>query len=155
MVALHQQIGIAAKSDAKILITGESGVGKEIVARLIHASSARRSQALVAVNCAGVPESLLESELFGHVRGSFTDAYRDRPGLLERAHRGTLFMDEVSEMGLRMQGLLLRFLETGEIQPVGGERLVQRVDVRVVAASNRDLRERSRARRSARISTIA
>ncbi len=141
MVALHHQIGIAAKSDAKILITGESGVGKEIVARLIHASSARRSHALVAVNCAGVPESLLESELFGHVRGSFTDAYRDRPGLVDRAHRGTLFMDEVSEMGLRMQGLLLRFLETGEIQPVGGERLLQRVDVRVVAASNRDLRE--------------
>src|SRR4051812_35590237 len=92
---IRQEIACAAGSDAKVLITGESGVGKEVVAQLIHQSSRRRQANLVAINCAGVPDSLLASELFGHMRGSFTDAYRDKQGWLEQAHRGTIFMDEI------------------------------------------------------------
>jgi transcriptional regulator with PAS, ATPase and Fis domain len=95
----------------------------------------------VPVNCAGIPETLLESELFGHVKGSFTGAYRDKPGKLEMADHGTIFLDEIGEMTLRMQGLLLRFLETGEIQKVGAERAVRATDVRVMSATNRNLRE--------------
>jgi transcriptional regulator with PAS, ATPase and Fis domain len=139
---LREECGYAARSDAKILITGESGVGKEVVARLIHRQSTRLRSPLVTINCAGLPDSLLESELFGHVRGSFTGAYRDKPGLLELAHNGTIFMDEVGEMSLRMQALLLRFLESGEIQRVGAERPQARVNVRVIAATNRNLTER-------------
>jgi two-component system response regulator AtoC len=134
----------AAQSDAKILVTGESGVGKEIVARLIHRDSARRHAAFVTINCAGVPDTLLESELFGHERGSFTGAYRDKPGLLETGDRGTVFLDEIGEMSLRMQGVLLRFLETGELQRVGSTRVQRRVDVRVIAATNRNLVDRIR-----------
>jgi len=139
---LREELAYAARSDAKILITGESGVGKEILARQIHKQSNRVRAQLVTINCAGLPDSLLESELFGHVRGSFTGAYRDKPGLLETAHNGTMFMDEVGEMSLRMQALLLRFLESGEIQRVGAERAQARVNVRVVAATNRNLTER-------------
>jgi transcriptional regulator with PAS, ATPase and Fis domain len=142
MAELRDEVGYAARSDAKILITGESGVGKEVVARLIHRQSPRSRAQLVTINCAGLPDSLLESELFGHVRGSFTGAYRDKPGLLELAHNGTIFMDEVGEMSLRMQALLLRFLESGEIQRVGAERPQARVNVRVIAATNRNLTER-------------
>src|SRR5712692_9923145 len=109
----------AALGDSKVLITGESGVGKDLIARHIHARSQRRPHRFVPVNCAGLAESLLESELFGHAKGSFTGAYRDTPGKLQMAHRGTLFLDEVGEMSLRMQALLLRFLENGEIQAVG------------------------------------
>ncbi len=138
---LDQAIESAASSDAKVLIVGESGVGKEIVARLIHARSRRRVAPMITMNCASVPDTLLESEMFGHLRGSFTGAYRDRPGVLQVAHRGTLFMDEVGEMSLRMQGLLLRFLETGEIQRVGDTRIEPKVDVRVIAATNRNLAE--------------
>jgi transcriptional regulator with PAS, ATPase and Fis domain len=129
----------AAQSTAKVLITGESGVGKDLVARHIHRHSARQQAAFVAVNCAGLTETLLESELFGHVKGSFTGAYRDKRGKLSLAHRGTLFLDEVGEMSLRMQALLLRFLENGEIQAVGSEQPETRVDVRVIAATNRNL----------------
>jgi transcriptional regulator with PAS, ATPase and Fis domain len=129
----------AAATDAKVLITGESGVGKDVLARYIHANSARRQSAFVAVNCAGVPETLLESELFGHVKGSFTGAFRDRVGTLRQAHRGTLFLDEVGEMSLRMQALLLRFLESGDIQAVGSDVAPTAVDVRVLAATNRNL----------------
>src|SRR3954470_15469387 len=131
----------AAESPAKVLITGESGVGKDVVARYIHRHSTRRLAPFVAVNCAGVTETLLESELFGHVKGSFTGAYRDKRGKLQLAHRGTLFLDEVGEMSLRMQALLLRFLENGEVQSVGSDEPQVRVDVRVVAATNRNLDE--------------
>jgi transcriptional regulator with PAS, ATPase and Fis domain len=134
-------VSCAARSDAKVLITGESGVGKEVTARLIHQQSARKHGPFVAINCAGVPETLLESELFGHTRGSFTGAYRDRPGVLESAHRGSIFLDEIGEMSLRMQGLLLRFLETGEIQRIGAQRAVAAVDGRVITATNRDLKQ--------------
>ena len=139
MVEIMRQAGQAGASDAKVLITGESGVGKDLVARTIHAHSSRRTGPFVAVNCAGFTESLLESELFGHVRGSFTGAYRDKLGQLQLAHRGTLFLDEVGEMSLRMQAMLLRVLENGEVQPVGADRPVGRVDVRIISATNRDL----------------
>jgi transcriptional regulator with PAS, ATPase and Fis domain len=138
---LTTEVERVARSDAKVLITGESGVGKEIVARAIYAASPRCDAAFVPVNCAGMPETLLESELFGHVRGSFTGAYRDKPGKLEMASGGTIFLDEIGEMTLRMQGLFLRFLETGEIQKVGAERMATAVNVRVVAATNRNLRD--------------
>ena len=137
--AIEADIECAARSDAKVLITGETGVGKEVVARLIHHRSLRANGPLVTVNCAGLPDSLLESELFGHVRGSFTGAYRDKPGLLEMAPNGTVFLDEVGEMSMRMQVVLLRFLETGEIQRIGADRSHTRVNVRLVTATNREL----------------
>ena len=137
--AVEEEMDHAARSEAKVLITGESGVGKEIVARLIHERGRRGRAPLVTINCAGFPDSLLESELFGHVKGSFTDAYRDKRGWLESAHGGAIFMDEVGEMSLRMQALLLRFLETGEIQRVGSDRRLPPVDVRVIAATHRRL----------------
>jgi transcriptional regulator with PAS, ATPase and Fis domain len=139
---MEEEIECAARSDAKVLITGESGVGKEVVARLIHRRSLRSRSPLVTINCAGVPDTLLESELFGHVRGSFTDAYRDKKGWLEQAQSGTIFLDEIGEMSLRMQALLLRFLENGEIQRVGADRVTSIVNVRVIAATNRNLLSR-------------
>jgi transcriptional regulator with GAF, ATPase, and Fis domain len=139
MRTLIESIDDAARSDAKVLITGETGVGKEVVCRLIHHRSKRASAPLVAINCAGLQDSLLESELFGHVRGSFTGAYLNKSGLLEMAPNGTVFMDEVGEMSVRMQAVLLRFLETGEIQRVGANRAHARVNVRLIAATNRDL----------------
>jgi DNA-binding NtrC family response regulator len=141
MSELKDEIERVARSDAKVLITGESGVGKEVVARAINSASVRAQHSFVPVNCAGIPETLLESELFGHVKGSFTGAYRDKPGKLEMANNGTIFMDEIGEMTLRMQGLLLRFLETGEIQKVGAERVSMVTNVRVIAATNRSLRD--------------
>jgi transcriptional regulator with GAF, ATPase, and Fis domain len=122
-----------------VLITGETGVGKELVAGMIHRKSRRASRPLVTINCAGLPDSLLESELFGHVRGSFTDAHRHREGIFQAANGGTVFLDEVGEMSLRMQAVMLRFLETGELQRVGADRTETRVDVRVVTATNRSL----------------
>ncbi len=136
---IEADVDCAARTDAKVLITGETGVGKEVVARLIHARSARSTGPLVTLNCAGLPDSLLESELFGHVRGSFTGAYRDKLGLLEMAPNGTVFLDEVGEMSSRMQVVLLRFLESGEIQRVGADRVHTRVNVRLITATNRDL----------------
>jgi len=136
---LKDEIAGAARTHAKVLIVGETGVGKEVVARRIHAQSARRDAPFVAVNCSGIAETLLESELFGHTRGSFTGADRDTAGLLRQANRGTLFLDELGEMSARMQAILLRFTETGEIQPVGAERPAGRVDVRLITATNRDL----------------
>jgi transcriptional regulator with PAS, ATPase and Fis domain len=141
MLDLIKLATLASRSDAKVLITGESGVGKDLIAQHIHAQSSRIRGQFVAVNCAGLTETLLESELFGHVRGSFTGAYRDKPGKLQLADRGTLFLDEVGEMSLRMQALLLRFLENGEIQAVGSDKSQTTVDVRVVAATNRNLAE--------------
>ena len=138
---VEQEIEHAARSNAKVLITGESGVGKEIVARLIHQRGIRASGPLVTINCAGFPDSLLETEMFGHVKGSFTDAYRDKRGWLEQAHGGTIFMDEVGEMSLRMQAMMLRFLETGEIQRVGSDRKLPPLDVRVITATHRKLVE--------------
>jgi transcriptional regulator with PAS, ATPase and Fis domain len=137
--SIEADINCAARSGAKVLITGETGVGKEVVARLIHQRSQRAANGLVTVNCAGLPDSLLESELFGHRRGSFTGAYRDKPGLLETAANGSLFLDEVGEMSMRMQVVLLRFLETGEIQRIGADRPHTRVNVRLITATNRDL----------------
>jgi transcriptional regulator with GAF, ATPase, and Fis domain len=139
MRALESEVDCAARSDAKVLITGETGVGKEVVAKLIHQRSARTAAGMVTLNCAGLPDSLLESELFGHTRGSFTGAYRDKPGLLEMAPNGTMFLDEVGEMSTRMQVVLLRFLETGEIQRVGADKSQARVNVRMITATNRDL----------------
>jgi transcriptional regulator with PAS, ATPase and Fis domain len=147
MRQLQEEVQIAARSNAKVLITGESGVGKEIVAGQIHRTSARRQAAFVTINCAGVPDALLQTELFGHVRGSFTDAYKDKAGMLELAHRGTAFLDEAGEMSLPMQSVLLRFLETGEIHRVGSDRVEDRVDVRIVAATNRNLSEAMAAKR--------
>ena len=141
IVALREEVERIARSDAKVLITGESGTGKEIVAQAIHAHSPRALNVFAPVNCAGLPETLLESELFGHVRGSFTGAYRDKPGKLEAAHNGSVFLDEVGEMTLRMQGMLLRFLETGELQKVGADGGGRVVNVRVITATNRNLRD--------------
>jgi transcriptional regulator with GAF, ATPase, and Fis domain len=139
MTALIDATDRAAQSDSKVLITGESGVGKDLIARRVHAQSRRAAHAFVPVNCAGLTESLLESELFGHVKGSFTGAYRDKLGKLQTANRGTIFLDEVGEMSLRMQAILLRFLENGEIQAVGSDTRLTTVDVRVIAATNRNL----------------
>src|SRR5512143_338222 len=138
---LKAEIDRIARSDAKVLITGESGTGKELVALAIHTRSPRAERPFIPVNCAGLPETLLESELFGHVKGSFTGAYRDKPGKLEIADTGTILLDEVGEMSLRMQGLLLGFLETGELQKVGADRVGGRVDVRVITSTNRNLKE--------------
>jgi DNA-binding NtrC family response regulator len=142
MIALRSEIQAAARTDAKVLILGETGVGNEVVARLIHEQSSRRGRAFIAVNCSGIPETLLESELFGHTRGSFTGAYRDKRGLVQQADRGTLFLDELGEMSLRMQAVLLRFTETGEVQQVGADTPTGRTNVRLITATNRDLRQR-------------
>jgi transcriptional regulator with GAF, ATPase, and Fis domain len=130
-----------AAGDAKVFISGESGAGKDLIAQYIHGRSPRARHPFVVLNCAAFSDSLLETELFGHARGSFTGAYRDKPGCLELAHRGTVFLDEVGEMSLRMQADLLRFLENGEIQRVGSTGERARVDVRIIAATNRDLTE--------------
>jgi DNA-binding NtrC family response regulator len=131
----------AAKSPATVLITGESGVGKDLVARYIHSHSSRRLAPFVGVNCAGLTEARLESELFGHVNGNMTGAFSEKRGKLRLAHRGTLFLDQVGDMILRMQAWLLRFLENGEIQAVRSDESQAPVDVRVVAATNRNLND--------------
>jgi anaerobic nitric oxide reductase transcription regulator len=119
-------------------VTGETGVGKELVARHVHAGSRRREEAIIHVNCAALPESVAESELFGHVAGAFTGAVRDRAGKFEVADGGSLFLDEIGELPLSLQPKLLRALQQGEIQRIGSDRL-HRVDVRIIAATNRDL----------------
>jgi two-component system response regulator HydG len=133
-----------ASTSATILILGESGTGKELVARAIHTNSPRKDQPFVAVNCAALSQGLIESELFGHVKGAFTGAAGAKEGMLVHADGGTLFLDEVGDMPLETQAKLLRVLETREVQPVGGNR-AQRVDVRLLAATHRDLRERVKA----------
>ena len=137
---LRRDITLAARSNAKVLILGETGSGKEVVARSIHEQSTRSRRPFIAVNCSGIPETLLESELFGHTRGSFTGAYRDKPGVIRQAHGGTLFLDELGEMSLRMQAMLLRFTESGETHPVGADAPAPPSDVRLITATNRDLR---------------
>ena len=138
MQKLRHEIALVAASDLTVLVTGETGVGKELVAGAIHAASGRSEEPLVQVNAAALPEALAESELFGHVRGSFTDAKADRPGKFEIADGGTLFLDEIGELPLSVQPKLLRALQQGEIQRLGADRLLK-VDVRVIAATNRDL----------------
>ena len=138
MAALRQEIALVAGSDLAVLVTGETGVGKELVARRIHDASPRADEALIHVNCAALPITIAESELFGHVAGAFTGASRDRAGKFEVADGGTLFLDEIGELPLELQPKLLRALQQGEIQRVGSDR-VHRVNVRVIAATNRDL----------------
>lgn len=130
-----------ADSNVPVLILGETGTGKGLIARALHSESSRTKQAFVSVNCAAIPENLLESELFGHIRGAFTGASTDRVGLFEQAHRGTLFLDEIAEMSTGLQSKLLHVLETSSVRPVGSN-AVRKVDVRIVAATHRDLRER-------------
>lgn len=136
---MRELISRVGPSPANVLLLGESGTGKEVVARLLHRQSPRRDKPFIAVNCAAIPSELLESELFGHRRGSFTGAHKDQPGKFALADGGTLFLDEIGELPLMLQPKLLRALQEQEITPVGGQ--PQRVDVRVVAATNRDLEQ--------------
>ena len=141
MRALRDLIDRVAASDATVLITGESGTGKELVARAIHQGGARAKGPFVALNCAAVPEALMESELFGHVRGAFTDARAQRQGIFESADGGTVFLDEIGDISPKQQAFLLRILETGEYERVGDSKTL-RVDVRVIAATNRSLEQK-------------
>ena len=142
MTQVFELVKKAARSEANILVVGESGTGKELIARAIHANSPRAARAFVPVDCASLPEQLLESELFGHEKGAFTGAVRSKPGLMEVAHHGTLFLDEIGELPPALQVKLLRALQERQIRRVGGTSLVD-VDVRLVSATNRDLREAS------------
>ena len=138
MVKLREHVAMAAPTNGRVLIFGENGTGKELVARTIHAMSRRRSGPFVEVNCAAIPEELIESELFGHVRGSFTGAVADRRGKFELAHGGTIFLDEIGDMSVKTQAKVLRVLQEQVMEPVGGSVQI-RVDARVLAATNKDL----------------
>jgi transcriptional regulator with PAS, ATPase and Fis domain len=137
-VELFQQVALIAPSETRVLITGDSGTGKEVVADVIHAWSSRVNGPLIKVNCAAIPETLLESELFGHEKGSFTGALKQKPGRVEEADGGTIFLDEIADMGRPLQAKLLRFLEDGTFTRVGGTQEL-RVNVRLLSATNRDL----------------
>src|SRR6187397_1777086 len=138
MARLRDQIAMAAPSNGRVLIFGENGTGKELVARNIHAMSRRRAAPFVEVNCAAIPEELIESELFGHIRGAFTGAVADRRGKFELAHGGTIFLDEIADMSLKTQAKVLRVLQEQVMEPVGGSTRIK-VDARVVAATNKHL----------------
>jgi two-component system response regulator GlrR len=140
MAQVLAEARLLAQSDASVLIHGDSGTGKELLARAIHAASPRGRAPLVAVNCGAIPENLMESELFGHVKGAFTGAVRDNPGLFVSAQRGTVFLDEIADLPLAMQVKLLRVLQEREVRAVGGAR-AQRIDVRVISASHRRLED--------------
>ncbi|PZP26447.1 sigma 54-interacting transcriptional regulator [Pseudomonas kuykendallii] len=146
ILKIVKQIDVVAPTDASVLIHGESGTGKELIARAIHQASRRAQNPLIRVNCAAIPAELFESEFFGHVRGAFTGALRDRVGRFELADGGTLFLDEIGEIPLELQSKLLRVLQEGQFERVGEER-TRRVDVRIVAATNRDLRAEAEAKR--------
>lgn len=135
---LYERIAMVAPTDVTVAISGESGTGKELVARTVHNLSDRHEQPFVAINCAAVPEALMETELFGHVRGAFTDASRDREGVLATAHTGTLFLDEIGEMSLSLQAKVLRVLQCQEFRRIGDDRYTQ-VDIRIITATNQDL----------------
>jgi two-component system, NtrC family, nitrogen regulation response regulator NtrX len=137
---LKQQIGLAGPTSGWVLITGENGTGKELVARTIHAKSHRSNKPFIEVNCAAIPEELIESELFGHEKGAFTGATASRKGKFDLAHEGTLFLDEIGDMSLKTQAKILRILQEHKFERVGGNRTIE-VDVRVVAATNKDLEE--------------
>ncbi|MBH3427975.1 nitric oxide reductase transcriptional regulator NorR [Pseudomonas alkylphenolica] len=143
---LLEEIQLVGSSDLTVLITGETGVGKELVAQAIHQASSRAQQPLISLNCAALPDTLVESELFGHVRGAFTGAVGERRGKFELANGGTLFLDEVGELSLTVQAKLLRVLQSGQLQRLGSDQ-EHRVDVRLIAATNRDLAEEVRAGR--------
>ena len=140
MKALRQQLGLAAPTTGRVLVFGESGTGKELVAHVLHALSPRAEQPFVEMNCAAIPEELIESELFGHVKGSFTGAVEDKVGKFEQAHGGTLFLDEVGDMSLRTQSKVLRVIEEQRFTPVGSGNTIT-VDVRILAATNKNLEE--------------
>ena len=146
MAKLREQVAMAAPTNGRVLIIGENGTGKELVARNIHGMSRRRSAPFVEVNCAAIPEELIESELFGHVRGAFTGAVADRRGKFEAAHGGTIFLDEIGDMSLKTQAKVLRVLQEQVMEPVGGSTRI-RVDARVLAATNKDLPAEIRAGR--------
>ena len=141
MQQVYDLTHMVARRDTTVLVTGESGTGKDLVAQAIHLISLRQKQPLVVINCAAIPESLLEAELFGYVKGSFTGAVQSRIGRIHAAHGGTLFLDEIGDMPLSLQSKILRFLEQGEVQRIGGNDNLK-VDVRVVAATNADLQNR-------------
>ncbi len=145
MCELARMIRLVAPRSATVLIEGETGTGKEVVAKALHRLSARSAKPFVVLNCAAIPESLLEAELFGHARGAFTGAVQSRTGRIETAHSGTLFLDEIGEMPLALQAKMLRFLECGELQRVGDNEMV-RVDVRVIAATHQPLERRAEER---------
>jgi len=140
MKALRQQIGLMAPTNGRVLIYGESGTGKELVAHAIHAESLRKDETFIEVNCAAIPEDLIESELFGHRKGSFPGAATERDGKFQKANGGTLFLDEVGDMSLKTQSKLLRTLDEQRLTPLGGEETIT-VDVRVIASTNKDLEE--------------
>ncbi|MGN7610703.1 sigma-54 interaction domain-containing protein [Magnetococcales bacterium HHB-1] len=139
MRKLLNQVRRVARSKATVLVQGESGTGKELIARYVHQVSDRVDHAFIAINCAALPENLLESELFGHAKGAFTGASQDRKGKFQQANKGTIFLDEISEMSLNLQAKLLRVLQEGEVDPVGGKTPIT-LDVRVIASTNRDLK---------------
>ena len=143
---LREQVALAAPTNGRVLILGENGTGKELVARTIHHTSRRKSGPFVEVNCAAIPEELIESELFGHVRGAFTGAVADKPGRFEQAHGGTIFLDEIADMSLKTQAKVLRVLQEQVMERVGGTQRIK-VDVRVLAATNKDLPAEIRAGR--------